>query len=99
MDNKEENIELDKLVDRIKELPPNRIPAHIAIIMDGNGRWAKKRNLPRNEGHRAGVATVRKIVQFAPQVNVKVLTLYTFSTENWRRPKDEVLTLMKKMKN
>ncbi len=99
MDKKEENIELDILVDRIKELPPNRIPAHIAIIMDGNGRWAKKRNLPRNDGHRAGVTTVRKIVEFAPQVNVKVLTLYTFSTENWRRPKEEVLTLMKLLKD
>lgn len=71
------------------------IPAHIAIIMDGNGRWAKKRGLPRVAGHRRGVETVREIVEVCAEVGVKYLTLYTFSTENWKRPKDEVSTLMR----
>ncbi len=85
---------LDALVEQIKSLPKKRLPRHVAIIMDGNGRWAKKHGLPRTEGHRAGVKAVKRIVRFAPQVGVKVLTLYTFSTENWRRPADEVKTLM-----
>lgn len=71
------------------------IPAHIAIIMDGNGRWAKKRGLPRVAGHRRGVETVREIVEVCAEIGVKYLTLYTFSTENWKRPKDEVSTLMR----
>ncbi|NCS88450.1 MAG: di-trans,poly-cis-decaprenylcistransferase [Ignavibacteria bacterium CG2_30_36_16] len=71
------------------------IPVHIAIIMDGNGRWAKKRALPRVAGHRRGVETVKDIVKACAQVGVKYLTLYTFSTENWKRPKDEVSTLMR----
>jgi undecaprenyl diphosphate synthase len=71
------------------------IPTHIAIIMDGNGRWAKKRGLPRVAGHRRGVETVREIVEAAAEIGVKYLTLYTFSTENWKRPKDEVSTLMR----
>ncbi len=71
------------------------IPAHIAIIMDGNGRWAKRRGLPRVAGHRRGVETVREIVEVCAEVGVKYLTLYTFSTENWKRPKDEVSTLMR----
>ncbi|HLP15203.1 MAG TPA: isoprenyl transferase [Bacteroidota bacterium] len=71
------------------------IPAHIAIIMDGNGRWAKKRNLPRVAGHNEGVNAVRDIVETSAQLGVKYLTLYTFSTENWRRPKDEVSMLMR----
>jgi undecaprenyl diphosphate synthase len=71
------------------------IPTHIAIIMDGNGRWAKKRGLPRVAGHRKGVETVREIVEVCAEVGVKYLTLYTFSTENWKRPKDEVSTLMR----
>jgi len=71
------------------------IPTHIAIIMDGNGRWAKKRGLPRVAGHRRGVETVREIVEVCAEVGVKYLTLYTFSTENWNRPKDEVSTLMR----
>ncbi|MBE0570091.1 MAG: di-trans,poly-cis-decaprenylcistransferase, partial [Ignavibacteriaceae bacterium] len=70
------------------------IPSHIAIIMDGNGRWAKRRGLPRVAGHRRGVETVREIVEVCAEVGVKYLTLYTFSTENWKRPKDEVSTLM-----
>jgi undecaprenyl diphosphate synthase len=71
------------------------IPVHIAIIMDGNGRWAKKKGLPRAAGHRQGVASLRKVVEACAEAGVKYLTLYTFSTENWRRPKDEVTTLMK----
>ena len=71
------------------------IPTHIAIIMDGNGRWAKRRGLPRVAGHRKGVETVRDIVEACAQIGVKYLTLYTFSTENWKRPKDEVSTLMR----
>jgi undecaprenyl diphosphate synthase len=71
------------------------IPAHIAIIMDGNGRWAKKRNFPRIAGHREGVETVRDIVEACGQLGIKYLTLYTFSTENWKRPKDEVSLLMR----
>ena len=71
------------------------IPFHIAIIMDGNGRWAKKRGLPRVAGHKRGVKTVREIVEACAELGVKYLTLYTFSTENWKRPKDEVSTLMR----
>jgi undecaprenyl diphosphate synthase len=70
-------------------------PKHIAIIMDGNGRWAKQRGLPRLMGHREGIKSVREIVEACGELGVEVLTLYTFSTENWRRPKDEVSALMK----
>ena len=69
-------------------------PAHVAIIMDGNGRWARKRGLPRVVGHRQGVESVRAIVKTSTDIAVKYLTLYTFSTENWQRPKEEVNTLM-----
>ncbi len=79
-----------------KELIENgEIPRHIAIIMDGNGRWAKQQGLPRYSGHRAGVESVREIVETCAQLGVKYLTLYTFSTENWNRPRLEVTTLMK----
>jgi undecaprenyl diphosphate synthase len=71
------------------------LPTHVAIIMDGNGRWAKQRHLPRVEGHRLGVDSVRAVVRAAGEVGVKFLTLYAFSVENWNRPKDEVDTLMK----
>ena len=71
------------------------LPAHVAIIMDGNGRWAKQRHLPRIEGHRNGVESVRAVVRAAGEVGVKYLTLYAFSVENWNRPKDEVDMLMK----
>jgi undecaprenyl diphosphate synthase len=71
-------------------LDPARIPSHIAIIMDGNGRWAKRRGLPRVAGHRAGVATVRKIVEDCANLGVKALTLYAFSAENWKRPPTEI---------
>lgn len=69
-------------------------PKHIAIIMDGNGRWAQKRLMPRIMGHHAGVRAVRKIVEFCAKSNVEVLSLFAFSSENWRRPKDEVNLLM-----
>jgi undecaprenyl diphosphate synthase len=71
------------------------VPTHVAVIMDGNGRWAKQRHLPRVEGHRNGVESVRAIVRAAGEVGVKYLTLYAFSVENWNRPKDEVDTLMR----
>ncbi|HBM75822.1 MAG TPA: isoprenyl transferase [Clostridiaceae bacterium] len=72
-----------------------RVPTHVAIIMDGNGRWAKSRNLPRVIGHRAGVEAIKEIVKASSELGVKVLTLYAFSTENWKRPADEVSSLMK----
>ncbi|MDR5586897.1 MULTISPECIES: isoprenyl transferase [Clostridium] len=75
-------------------LDMNKIPQHIAIIMDGNGRWAKKRKLPRSMGHKAGVETIRKIVKESKRLGIKYLTLYAFSTENWKRPKEEVGALM-----
>lgn len=73
----------------------DRVPQHIAIIMDGNGRWAKRRGLPRFEGHRHGMKAVRAIIAAAPELGVKFLTLYAFSTENWSRPAQEVAFLMK----
>lgn len=75
-------------------LDRTRIPAHVAIIMDGNGRWAKARHLPRVAGHQQGMQTVKKVTMAASQLGVKVLTLYAFSTENWKRPAPEVKFLM-----
>ena len=72
----------------------DNIPTHIAVIMDGNGRWARKRMLPRHAGHRSGVGSVRRTVEFAAQRGVKYLTLFAFSSENWSRPRDEVSKLM-----
>ena len=77
------------------ELDPEKIPAHVAIIMDGNGRWAKARRLPRIMGHREGMKSVRAVVETARKVGIKVLTLYAFSKENWQRPKEEVSFLMR----
>ncbi len=71
------------------------LPAHIGIIMDGNGRWAKKRALPRSMGHKAGAQTFRKITRYCSDIGIKYLTVYAFSTENWRRPQEEVDALMK----
>src|SRR5215471_9378064 len=71
------------------------LPRHVAIIMDGNGRWAKQRHLPRIEGHRAGAESARVIIRTAGELGIKYLTLYAFSAENWNRPKDEVDALMK----
>ena len=76
------------------DLDMNRIPQHIAIIMDGNGRWATERGKERSFGHQAGVETVRRITSECTRLGVKYLTLYTFSTENWNRPADEVAALM-----
>lgn len=73
---------------------PERIPEHVAIIMDGNGRWAAKRNKPRTFGHEAGVRAVREAVKACGELGIKYLTLYTFSSENWKRPKSEVAALM-----
>ncbi|MBS4016531.1 MAG: isoprenyl transferase [Candidatus Latescibacteria bacterium] len=75
--------------------PPDKIPVHIAIIMDGNGRWARKRGLPRFYGHKKGVDSVRNIVRAAAEFGVKHLTLYVFSSENWTRPASEIDTLMR----
>lgn len=77
------------------KIDPKSVPLHIAIIMDGNGRWAKKRNLPRTAGHEAGVEAVREVVKAAAEVGVKYLTLYTFSVENWKRPREEVTAIMR----
>ena len=77
------------------ELNPDLIPNHIAIIMDGNGRWAKKRHLPRVAGHKQGMENVKTITKAASRLGVKVLTLYAFSTENWKRPTDEVGYIMR----
>ncbi len=75
-------------------LPPEKLPRHIAIIMDGNGRWAKQRNLPRILGHEQGAKTVRAIVTHCARLGIEALTLYSFSTQNWKRPKEEVDFLM-----
>ena len=77
-----------------EEIDLNRIPQHVAIIMDGNGRWAKQRGHERSYGHQAGAETVHVIAEEAAKLGVRYLTLYTFSTENWNRPSDEVAALM-----
>lgn len=82
----------DELMAKIKKAP---LPQHIAIIMDGNGRWAKKRGLPRTAGHAAGMLRVREVIRAVDELGIKILTLYSFSTENWKRPKKEVDFLMK----
>lgn len=84
----------DLLRDEIKKRP---VPRHVAIITDGNGRWAKKRGLPRLVGHRKGTDAVKRIVEAAPEVGVRYLTFYAFSTENWQRPRQEVEGLMRLM--
>ncbi|MEE1132501.1 MAG: isoprenyl transferase [Caryophanon sp.] len=81
--------------ERVQQATEHTVPTHIAIIMDGNGRWAKKRNLPRVAGHHEGMKTVRKITRFADRLGVKALTVYAFSTENWKRPRTEVEFIMK----
>lgn len=79
---------------RKEQTVPEKIPAHVAFIMDGNGRWAKKRGLPRTAGHRAGVITIRRVIRHCCDRGVKAVTFYAFSTENWSRPQQEVDTLM-----
>lgn len=83
----------------LSEIKTAQIPAHIAIIMDGNGRWAKQKNLPRTSGHKEGLEVAKKIVKAAKDIGVKYITLYTFSTENWKRTQDEVGYLMGLIKN
>lgn len=83
-----------KKVDSKDQIALERLPRHIAIIMDGNGRWAQKRALPRSMGHRAGVEALRRVVKTCSELGIEVLTVYAFSTENWSRPKDEVGVLM-----
>ncbi len=82
----------------LRQIDRSRLPRHVAIIMDGNGRWAGKRFLPRIEGHRAGVQAVRETVESAARLGVEFLTLYAFSIENWKRPRHEVWTLMNLLK-
>jgi len=84
--------------DLARQLDPDRLPAHVAIIMDGNGRWAARRHLPRVEGHRAGINAVRATVETSARLGLPVLTLYAFSVENWKRPASEVGTLMTLLK-
>ena len=82
----------------VREVNFEQLPAHIAIIMDGNGRWAAQRHLPRVEGHRAGIDSVRDVVETSARLGIEVLTLYAFSVENWKRPVTEVSTLMSLLK-
>jgi undecaprenyl diphosphate synthase len=80
--------------DLLKQIDPDRLPKHIAVIMDGNGRWAKRRRLPRIAGHRAGIRAVRQAVEASASIGIPYLTLYAFSVENWKRPHTEVKLLM-----
>ena len=82
----------------LDEIDLTRLPRHIAVIMDGNGRWAKQRGSPRVEGHRAGIASVREAVETCARLKLDALTLYAFSVENWKRPRFEVVTLMSLLK-
>lgn len=84
----------DAIPNRLSSVPRDRWPRHIAIIMDGNGRWAQRRNLPRIEGHRLGVETVRKITEESANLGIEQLTLYCLSSENWKRPQQEIDFLM-----
>ncbi|UCD55067.1 MAG: isoprenyl transferase [Candidatus Omnitrophota bacterium] len=77
----------------------SKFPHHVAIIMDGNGRWARRRLLPKIAGHKAGIKSVEKIIKAAKELGIKILTLYTFSTENWKRPKKEIDALMRLLEN
>src|ERR671927_378576 len=99
---------LDQLLEKIprgtadealaREINFDALPSHIAVIMDGNGRWAAQRHLPRVEGHRAGIESVRDVVETSARLGIKVLTLYAFSVENWKRTLTEVSTLMMLLK-
>ncbi len=84
--------------DLARQVNFERLPRHVAVIMDGNGRWAAQRHLPRVEGHRAGIDSVRDIVESSARIGISVLTLYAFSVENWKRPVSEVSTLMSLLK-
>lgn len=85
-------------LDLLPQIDRSVLPAHIAIIMDGNGRWARRRGLPRVAGHRAGINAVREAVEGSADLGIKILTLYAFSVENWKRPRSEVSTLMRLLK-
>src|SRR5262245_27744910 len=87
-----------KGLELLDQIDRSALPAHIAIIMDGNGRWARKRGLPRVAGHRAGISSVREVVGGSAELGIPVLTLYAFSVENWKRPRAEVATLMQLLK-
>jgi len=84
----------DREQDLLDAIDRRSLPVHVAVILDGNGRWARRRGLPRVAGHRAGIAAVREILEAAGELGIRVLTLYAFSTENWKRPRSEVRTLM-----
>ena len=77
-----------------EKIDPHRLPRHIAVIMDGNGRWAKQKGLPRQVGHREGMKSVRETIEGAIEAGIKILTLFAFSTENWNRPRKEVASLI-----
>ena len=85
---------MTQLEEKINQLDKNRIPAHVAMIMDGNGRWAKSKGFIRSDGHAEGVSTVHRVTKLSSDLGIKYLTLYAFSTENWNRPQEEVDTLM-----
>lgn len=85
---------MDAIQDKINKLDRSRMPVHVAMIMDGNGRWAKKQGFGRSDGHAEGVSTVHRVTRMSSDLGIKYLTLYAFSTENWNRPDQEVATLM-----
>lgn len=87
---------IEKFIEKVEK---SKVPQHIGIVMDGNGRWAKKRGKPRIKGHQAGVKTVRSIVEICGRLQIDYLTLYSFSTENWRRPKKEVQFVINLIEN
>ena len=88
-----------KKKEEVRSIDPNNLPRHIGVIMDGNGRWAKNRHLPRSAGHKAGADTFEKIVKYCDKIGIKAITAYAFSTENWNRPKAEVDNLMELLYN
>jgi len=92
--NKTQQKQINQEQEFLAQVDRTKIPQHLAIIMDGNGRWAKKRGLPRTAGHRYGVEALRKVIEACVEIKIPVLTVYAFSTENWKRPKEEVSVLM-----
>jgi undecaprenyl diphosphate synthase len=92
-----DSVSADEVI--LRRLDRDRLPRHVAVIMDGNGRWAKAKGLPRGEGHKAGVDAVKDTVEAASEVGLEILTLYAFSVENWKRPRHEVWTLMNLLKD
>lgn len=88
------SLQSERIKEKISELDKTRIPVHVAMIMDGNGRWAKNHGFMRSDGHAEGISTVHRVTKLSSDLGIKYLTLYAFSTENWNRPKEEVDTLM-----